>query len=155
GSLDPREVKQAVDIIERSGKAQGRLIDDLLDTARIISGKLRLAVGPVDLVSVIAESAQTIHPAAAPKDVSLRANRPYEICQITRDPVRLQQVVWNLLSNAIKFTPQGGRVEVRLERVDPHIRISVSHTGKGISRDFMPYVFERFYQSDTSSARRH
>ena len=155
GSLDAREAKQAVDVIERSGKAQGRLIDDLLDTARIISGKLRLAVGPVDLVSVIEESVQTINPAAEAKDVSLRANLPPEIGQITGDPVRLQQVVWNLLSNAVKFTPQGGRVEVWLERVDPHIRITVNDTGKGISPGFLPYVFERFYQSDTSSARRH
>src|SRR5262245_46415232 len=155
GSLDAREAKQAVDVIERSGKAQGRLIDDLLDTARIISGKLRLAVGPVDLVSVIDESVQTIHPAAEAKEVSLQANLPPEIGQITGDPVRLQQVVWNLLSNAIKFTPQGGHVEVRLERVDPHIRITVKDTGKGISPDFLPYVFERFHQSDTSSGRRH
>jgi PAS domain S-box-containing protein len=155
GSLDDREVKQAVDVIERSGKAQGRLIDDLLDTARIISGKLRLAVGPVDLVSVIGESVQTILPAAEAKGVSLRANLPPEIGQITGDLVRLQQVVWYLLSNAIKFTPHGGRVEVRLERVDPHIHITVSDTGKGISPDFLRYVFERFRQSDTSSARRH
>src|SRR5262245_4823238 len=155
GSLDAREAKQAVDVIERSGKAQGRLIDDLLDTARIISGKLTIAVGPVDLVSVIGESVQTIHPAAEAKGVSLHAELPPEIGQITGDPVRLQQIVWNLLSNAIKFTPQEGHVEVRLERVDPHIRITVSDTGKGISTDFLPYVFERFQQSDTSSARRH
>jgi PAS domain S-box-containing protein len=155
GSLDDREVKKAVDVIERSGKTQARLIDDLLDTARIISGKLRLAVGPVNLVSVIGESVQTIHPAAEAKGVSLHAELPPEIGQITGDPVRLQQIVWNLLSNAIKFTPQEGHVEVRLERVDPHIRITVSDTGKGISPDFLPYVFERFHQSDTSSARRH
>jgi PAS domain S-box-containing protein len=155
GSLDAREVKQAVDVIERSGKAQAQLIDDLLDTARIISGKLRLAVGPVDLVSVIEDSVQTIRPAAEAKGVSLEADLPPEIGQITGDPVRLQQVVWNLLSNAIKFTPEGGRVEARLERVDPHIRITVSDTGKGISPDFLPYVFDRFRQFDTSSARRH
>jgi PAS domain S-box-containing protein len=155
GNMDAREVKQAVEVIERSGKAQAHLIDDLLDTARIISGKLRLAVGPVDLVSVIEESVQTIHPAAEAKGVSLQANLPPEIGQITGDPARLQQVVWNLLSNAVKFTPQGGRVEAQLERVDPHIRITVSDTGRGISPDFLPYVFERFHQSDTSSARRH
>jgi PAS domain S-box-containing protein len=155
GSLDAREVKQAVDVIERSGKAQALLIDDLLDTARIITGKLRLAVGPVNLVSVIEDSVQTIHPAAEAKGVSLQADLPPEIGQISGDPVRLQQVVWNLLSNAVKFTPQGGSVEARLERVDPHIRITVSDTGKGISPDFMPYVFDRFHQSDASSSRRH
>jgi len=155
GGMDVREIKKAAEVIERSGRAQAHLIDDLLDTARIISGKLRLAVGPVDLVSVIEESVQTIHPAAEAKGVSLQANLPPEIGQITGDPARLQQVIWNLLSNAVKFTPQGGRVEARLERVDPHIRITVSDTGKGISPDFMPYVFDRFHQSDASSARRH
>jgi len=155
GGMDAQEVTHAVEVIERSGKAQAHLIDDLLDTARIISGKLRLVVGPVDLVSVIEESVQTIRPAAEAKGVLLGANLPSEIGQITGDSVRLQQIVWNLLSNAIKFTPQGGRVEARLERVDPHIRITVSDTGKGISPDFLPYVFNRFHQSDTSSVRRH
>jgi CheY-like chemotaxis protein len=109
----------------------------------------------VDLVSVIGESVQTIRPAADAKGISLRADLPPEIGQITGDPARLQQVIWNLLSNAVKFTPQGGRVEVRLERVDPHICITVSDTGKGISPDFQPYVFDRFRQADVSSARRY
>jgi PAS domain S-box-containing protein len=155
GGMDAQEIKHAVEVIERSGKAQAHLIDDLLDTARIISGKLRLVVGPVNLVSVIEESVQTIHPAAEAKNVTLRADLPAEIGQITGDPARLQQIVWNLLSNAIKFTPEGGSVEARLERVDPHIRITVSDTGKGINPDFLPYVFDRFHQSDTSSVRRH
>ena len=129
---DPQNVKQAAEVIDRSGKAQAQLIDDLLDTARIISGKLRLELGPVDLVSVIDQSVQTIHPAADAKGISIETDLPTEIGQITGDPTRLQQVVWNLLSNAVKFTPQGGRVEARLERVDPHIRITVSDTGKGI-----------------------
>ena len=153
--LDARKAEQAVEIIERSGKAQARLIDDLLDTARIIGGKLRLFVGPVNLVSVIGESVQTIQPAADAKGVSLRTDMPEKIGQITGDPARLQQVVWNLLSNAVKFTPQGGSVEVRLKRADPYIRITVSDTGKGISPDFMPYVFDRFQQADASSAKRY
>jgi PAS domain S-box-containing protein len=155
GGLDTKEVRHAAEVIERSGKAQAQLIDDLLDTARIISGKLRLELGPVNLVSVIEQAAQTIHPAADAKEISLETNLPSEIGQITGDPVRLQQVVWNLLSNAVKFTPQGGRVEARLERIDPHICIIVSDTGKGISPDFLPYVFDRFRQSDASSVRRH
>jgi len=155
GGLEAQKVRHAADVIERSGKAQAQLIDDLLDTARIISGKLRLFVGPVDLVSVIGESVQTIRPAADAKGISLRADLPPEIGQITGDPARLQQVVWNLLSNAVKFTPPGGRVEVRLGRVDPHICITVSDTGKGISPDFLPYVFDRFRQADASSARRY
>jgi PAS domain S-box-containing protein len=155
GRLDVQEVKHAADVIERSGKAQAQLIDDLLDTGRIISGKLRLEVGPVDLISVIEQAIQTIRPAADAKGISIETDLPSEIGQITGDPSRLQQVVWNLLSNAVKFTPQGGRVEARLERADPYIRISVSDTGKGISPDFLPYVFERFRQADSSSARRH
>src|SRR5262249_42641421 len=143
------------DVIEHSGKAQAQLIDDLLDTARIISGKLRLEVGPVDLVPVIEQAVRTIYPAADAKGISLEVNLPSEIGQITGDPTRLQQVIWNLLSNAVKFTPRGGRVEARLERADPYIRITVSDTRKGISLDFLPYVFDRFSQSDVSSARRY
>jgi PAS domain S-box-containing protein len=153
--LDAQKVRQAAEVIDRSGKAQAQLIDDLLDTARIISGKLRLELGPVDLVSVIDQAVQTIHPAADAKGISIETDLPSEIGQITGDPTRLQQVVWNLLSNAVKFTPQGGRVEARLERVDPHIRITVSDTGKGISPDFLPYAFDRFRQADSSSARRY
>ncbi|HEX5081142.1 MAG TPA: PAS domain S-box protein, partial [Blastocatellia bacterium] len=155
GGLDASKVKHAADVIERSGRAQAQLIEDLLDTARIISGKLRLEVGPVDLASVIEQAVQTIHPAADAKRISLETNLPSEIGQITGDPSRLQQVVWNLLSNAVKFTSQGGRIEVGLERIDPHICITVSDTGKGISPDFLPYVFDRFRQADASSARRH
>jgi PAS domain S-box-containing protein len=153
--LDPQNVRQAAEVIDRSGKAQAQLIDDLLDTARIISGKLRLELGPVDLVSVIDQAVQTIHPAADAKGISIDTDLPSEIGQITGDPTRLQQVVWNLLSNAVKFTPEGGSVQARLERVDPHIRITVSDTGKGISADFLPYVFDRFRQADSSSARRY
>jgi CheY-like chemotaxis protein len=109
----------------------------------------------VDLVSVIEHAVQTIHPAADAKGISLETDLPSEIGQITGDHARLQQVVWNLLSNAVKFTPQGGRVEARLERVDPYICITVSDTGKGISPDFLPYVFDRFRQADASSARRY
>jgi PAS domain S-box-containing protein len=155
GALDAQKVKQAMDVIERSGKAQERLIDDLLDTARIISGKLRLTVGPVDVASVIDEAVQTVLPAAEAKGVSLQAILPPEISHITGDHARLQQVFWNLLSNAVKFTPQGGSVEVRLERIDPHICVIVSDTGKGVSPDFLPYIFDRFRQSDASSARRY
>jgi CheY-like chemotaxis protein/anti-sigma regulatory factor (Ser/Thr protein kinase) len=109
----------------------------------------------VDLVSVIEHVVQTIHPAADAKGLSLETNLPSEIGQITGDPARLQQVVWNLLSNAVKFTPHGGRVEVGLERIDPHICITVSDTGKGINHDFLSYVFDRFRQADASSARRY
>ncbi|HEX2491371.1 MAG TPA: ATP-binding protein, partial [Blastocatellia bacterium] len=155
GGLDARRAKEAADVIERSGKVQAQLIDDLLDTARIISGKLRLDVGPMDLVAVIEDAVQTILPAANAKAISLRTDLAPEVGQITGDPARLQQVVWNLLSNAVKFTAQGGQVQVRLERIDPQICITVIDTGKGIPPEFLPYVFDRFRQADASSARRY
>jgi PAS domain S-box-containing protein len=155
GSPDARKIEQAVGIIERHGRAQSQLIDDLLDTAGIISGKIRLDVEPVDLAEVIREAVQTIYPAAAAKGISIHAELTSEVGQITGDPSRLEQVFWNLLSNAVKFTSTGGRVEVRLERIDPHIRIIVSDTGKGISPEFLPYIFDRFRQADASSVRRY
>jgi PAS domain S-box-containing protein len=155
GGLDARKVEQAAEVIERSGKAQAQLIDNLLDTASIISGELRLDVGPMDLVTVIAEEVQTIQPAANAKGISVQTDLSKEVGQITGDYARLRQVVWNLLSNAVKFTRQGGLVEVRLERIDPHICITVSDTGAGIRSDFLPYVFDRFRQADASSVREH
>jgi PAS domain S-box-containing protein len=155
GGLDAQKVKQAAEVIERSGRAQAQLIDDLLDTARIISGKLRLDLGPVDPVFVIEQAVQTVRPAADAKTISIETNLPPDIGQITGDSTRLQQVIWNLLSNAVKFTPQGGRVDVRLERIDPNIYITVSDTGKGISQDFLPYVFDRFRQADASISNKY
>jgi PAS domain S-box-containing protein len=155
GPPDAQKIEQAVEIIERHGRAQSQLINDLLDTAGIISGRLRLDVEPVDLAAVIREAVQTIYPAAAAKGISIKADLTPEAGQITGDPARLQQVFWNLLSNAVKFTPAGGRVELRLERIDPHIRIIVSDTGKGISPEFLPYIFDRFRQADASSVRKY
>src|SRR5262249_44947128 len=128
--------------------------EDLLDTARIISGKLKLEVQSVALVSVITSALDVVRPAARAKDIELIPDLDPLAGQITGDPNRLQQVVWNLLSNAIKFTPRSGRVEVRMENVDDHVRLTVSDTGKGIEPDFLPVVFDRFRQSDSSSARR-
>jgi PAS domain S-box-containing protein len=155
GYLDGQQMRNALDVIERGGRVQTQLIDDLLDTARIISGKLRLEVGPVDLVKVIEEAVQTIYPAATAKRITIKTDLKPKIGQITGDAERLQQVVWNLLSNAVKFTPTGGHVEARLERVDPHICITVYDTGKGISPELLPYVFDRFRQADASSTRRY
>lgn len=155
GKLDVQKVKNAVEVIERGGKAQTQLIDDLLDTARIISGKLRLDIGPVNLAAVIEGAVQTIYPAANAKRITIKTDLNPKVGQIAGDPERLQQVIWNLLSNAVKFTPAGGRVEARLARIDPHICITVSDTGKGISADFLPFVFDRFRQADASSSRRY
>src|SRR5262245_33757123 len=155
GSLDAQKIRKAVDVIERGGRVQTQLIDDLLDTARIISGKLRIEVRSVDLVPVIEEAVQTIYPAANAKGITIKTDLNPKVGQINGDPERLQQVVWNLLSNAVKFTPTGGHVETRLERVDPHICITVRDSGKGISPDFIPYIFDRFRQADASSTRRY
>jgi signal transduction histidine kinase/ActR/RegA family two-component response regulator len=148
------QIKHLVGIIERNGRMQLQLIEDLLDTARIISGKLELEVQPVDLITVITGALDVVRPSAQAKGISITANLDPLAGQITGDPDRLQQVVWNLLSNAIKFTPDGGRVEIMLKRADPHIAIVVRDNGKGIEPEFLPHIFERFRQSDMTSTRR-
>src|SRR5262249_40775061 len=125
-----------------------------LDTARIISGKLKLEVQPLDLVAVIGAAVDVVRPAAQAKGIEIRCSLDPHAGEITGDSDRLQQVVWNLLTNAIKFTREGGFVEVALERADPYVRIVVRDSGKGIEPEFLPHVFERFRQSDMSSTRR-
>jgi len=143
-----------VEIIERNGRMQLQLIEDLLDTARIISGKLELEVQSTPLDTVIIAALDVVRPAAQAKGVELLSDLDPLASQVMGDPDRLQQVVWNLLTNAIKFTPEGGHVELRTERTDQRVLITVSDTGKGIEPEFMPFVFDRFRQSDSSSARR-
>jgi PAS domain S-box-containing protein len=154
GKMDALEVRNTAEIIERNGRIQLQLIEDLLDTARIISGKLKLEVQPVSLNRVVTEALDAIRPAAQAKGIELQSDLEPLSGQITGDPDRLQQVVWNLLSNAIKFTPQSGRVELRMENAGHHVRITVKDTGKGIEPEFLPFCFDRFRQSDSSSARR-
>ncbi|MGH9754396.1 MAG: ABC transporter substrate binding protein [Blastocatellia bacterium] len=151
---DTAQIKQTVEIIERNGRMQLQLIEDLLDTARIISGKLKLEIHPVALIAVVTAALEAVRPAAQAKSIDIVSDLDPFAGQITGDPGRLQQVVWNLLSNAIKFTPQSGRVELCMESVNHHVRITVSDTGKGIEPEFLPFVFDRFRQSDSSSARR-
>jgi PAS domain S-box-containing protein len=148
------QMKQAAEIIERNGRIQLQLIEDLLDTARIISGKLKLEVQPIELISVITTALDVVRPATQAKSISLISNLDPLAGQITGDPDRLQQVVWNLLTNAIKFTPEKGSVEITLKRADPYIAIIVRDTGKGIEPEFLPHIFERFQQGDMSSTRR-
>ncbi|MGH9855145.1 MAG: hybrid sensor histidine kinase/response regulator, partial [Blastocatellia bacterium] len=148
------DIEKTVEIIERNGRMQLQLIEDLLDSARIISGKLKLEVQPVSLASVVTSALDVVRPAAQAKGIELRSDLEPLAGQITGDPSRLQQVVWNLLANAIKFTPEGGRVELRMENVDHQVRITVKDTGKGIEPEFLPFVFDRFRQSDSSSVRR-
>jgi PAS domain S-box-containing protein len=154
GRPDEELYQRATEIIERSARMQSQLIEDLMDTARIVRGKLKLEVHPVNLAPLIEKAMDVVRPAADAKGIALEADLDREADQITGDPDRLQQVVWNLLSNAVKFTKDGGHVEVRLGRVDPYIQISVSDTGCGISAEFMPYLFERYRQADASGARR-
>jgi CheY-like chemotaxis protein/two-component sensor histidine kinase len=147
-----------VDAIMRNANAQVQLIDDLLDMARISSGKLRLDLQRVDLMPVVEAAVDAIRPAALAKGVRIDVRVEADLAAavvVLGDANRLQQVVWNLLSNAVKFTPREGRVEVRLRRMDPHAQIVVADTGAGITADLLPFVFERFRQGDNSSTRAH
>jgi CheY-like chemotaxis protein len=155
GKLDEGSVARALEIAERSARAQKKLIDDLLDVSRIITGKLRLDIRPIELAPVIESALESVRPAAEAKGVYLQtALDPLESA-LMGDANRLQQVVWNLVSNAIKFTPAGGGVAVRLKRHDEQVEIAVSDTGIGIAPEFLPYVFDRFRQADSSSTRKH
>ncbi len=153
GQLSEAKTAQAIEIIERNAKSQSQLIDDLLDISRVIQGKLRLNVRPVQPFTLIEAAINTVRPAADARSIRLQAVLDPSAGPISGDSERLQQVVWNLLSNAIKFTPKGGRVQIRLERINSHIEITVSDTGIGIGPNFLPYVFERFRQSDSTSTR--
>lgn len=146
---------RGLEAIERNARGQANLIEDLLDISRIITGKLRLHVRPIELVPVIEAAIDTVRPAADAKNVRIQSVLDPLAGPVSGDSERLQQVVWNLLANAIKFTPKGGRVQVRLERVNSHVEIIVSDTGQGISADFLPYIFERFKQADSTHTRSH
>ena len=149
------EVDRALATIERSARAQERIIEDVLDTARIISGKLRLEITSSKVADSISGAVQALRPTADAKGVRLDVSLNGSIGFISADPDRLQQIVWNLLSNAVKFTPKGGRVELSASRVDSVVRICVSDTGQGIRQEFLPYLFEPFRQADGSTTRRH
>jgi PAS domain S-box-containing protein len=150
---DP-EIARIAETIERAGRAQLQLVEDLLDTARVISGKLRLNVGPVELNRVIEAALDTLHPAAEARGIALIPLPDPRPVPITGDPDRLQQVVWNLVSNAIKFTPTGGRVTVEVRRAPGGVEIVISDTGRGISAELLPHIFERFRQDDPDAKLR-
>lgn len=152
--FDAVKTTEALAIIERNAKLQIQLIDDLLDIAKILRGKLSLNAAPVNLKILIEAAIDTVQTAAAAKSILMHSLLP-NIGQVSGDAVRLQQIVWNILSNAIKFTPNGGKVEIRLDRVDDRAQIEVSDTGKGIKSDFLPHIFESFCQEDASVTRKH
>ena len=155
GQLSQENAVKALDTIERNARAQAQLVDDLLDVSRIITGKLRMDVRPADPNAFIDAAVEAVKPAADAKGVRVQKVIDTGAIAIPGDPARLQQVVWNLLSNAIKFTPRGGRVQIRSERVNSHLDIVVSDTGQGISADFLPHVFDRFRQADQKTSRQH
>ncbi|XGV98540.1 MAG: PAS domain S-box protein [Leptolyngbya sp. BL-A-14] len=152
--FDETRTAEALATIERNARLQTQLIDDLLDVAKILRGKLSMDTSPVDLVFVIESAIDTVRTAAISKSILLRPVLP-QIGRVAGDSARLQQVVWNLLSNAIKFTPNNGRVDIWLERVDHWAQITVSDTGKGINPDFLPHLFESFRQEDASTTRKY
>ncbi|AUX25798.1 histidine kinase [Sorangium cellulosum] len=153
--LDPERLQQGMAAIERSAQAQAQIVDDILMVSRIITGKVRLSTHPVDVAAVIAAAVDTITPTASAKDVEVCVELDEDLGRVSGDRDRLQQVLWNLLSNAVKFTPKRGRVAVRARRAGAQVAISVTDTGKGIDRAFLPYVFDRFRQGDSSPSRAH
>lgn len=153
-TFDQSRTAEALATIERNARLQTQLIDDLLDVAKILRGKLITDTAPVDLVFVIESAIDTVQTAATSKSIRLHPVLP-QIGYVSGDAARLQQIVWNLLSNAIKFTPPHGRVDILLERVDHWAQITVSDTGKGINAEFLPYLFESFRQEDASTTRNY
>jgi PAS domain S-box-containing protein len=152
---DTETIDRGLEAIERNAVAQAQLIDDLLDMSRIMSGKVRLDVRPTDLAQVVDAAIESVRPSADAKDVRLVSVLDPRAGPVPADPARLQQVVWNLLTNAIKFTPKGGRVEAVLRRVNSHLELTVVDNGVGIAPEFMPHVFDRFRQADSSTTRSH
>jgi signal transduction histidine kinase/CheY-like chemotaxis protein len=171
-AFDPQKQEQALASIERNAQAQTQLIEDLLDISRIIRGKIRLDLHPTDLIPCVQAAIDTLRPTAATKSITISFHSDLETSFVSGDPERLQQIVWNLLSNAIKFTPTGGQVDIQLSLTShnssfaehakqptndklnlDYVEIQVIDSGKGISPDFLPYVFDRFRQADATTTR--
>ena len=154
-AADPSMLAQGLDAIERNARLQARLVDDLLDISRIVSGKLRIEWEPVDLCAVVGLATEPVRADASAREIQLAVEAPDAPLVVQGAPLRLQQVVWNLLSNAVKFTPRGGRVGVRAWREGGEARVEVSDTGVGIPSEFLPHVFDRFRQADGSTTRQY
>src|SRR5438045_1901058 len=155
GLLAPEKVAASLETVERNAMSLTQMVDDVLDVSRIVSGKMRLNVQPVELPLVLQDAIATVTPAAEAKRLHITTVIDPQIATVSGDPARLQQVVWNLLSNAVKFTPKGGRIQIRLERAGSHVEITVDDDGQGIAPDILPHIFERFRQADSSTTRAH
>ena len=154
GMLSKQKAERGVEILERNATWLTQIVEDVLDVSRIVSGKIRLDVQAVDLPLIVENAVATVQPAADAKNVRIQTVVDPNAGPVSGDPGRLQQVAWNLLSNAVKFTPKGGRVQLRVERINSHLEIIVSDTGAGIRPEFLPYVFERFRQGDSGTTRK-
>jgi signal transduction histidine kinase/ActR/RegA family two-component response regulator len=150
---DEKVLSQGLDAIDRNARVQAQLIDDLLDVSRIVSGKLNLDVRPLDICSVTRAAINVVRPAADAKGITLDYNAQSGLGAISADSGRLHQIIWNLLSNAVKFTPQGGKITIRIEQEGSHAKVTVKDTGQGIDAEFLPRVFDRFRQADSSTTR--
>jgi PAS domain S-box-containing protein len=149
----PVDLERAIDVIDRNARAQVKLIDDLLDLSRIMAGKVRLDVQPIALLDVVQAAVDSALPSAEAKGLRLTSRLDPGASTVQGDSARLQQVVWNLLTNAIKFTPKGGQVQVTLQRIGPRLELSISDSGIGIPASYLPHVFDRFSQQDSSTTR--
>jgi CheY-like chemotaxis protein len=155
GQLDSTTKLRAIESVERNARVQTKLVEDLLDVSRIITGKWRLETRPVDLCTSVEAAIETIRATLETKGIALEKELDLSIGLIMGDPNRVQQILWNLLSNAVKFTPNGGHIQVRVTREGGNAAISVKDSGKGINEEFLPYVFERFRQADGSLTRKY
>ena len=155
GLLPPDKQGQAVETISRNATSLTQIVEDVLDVSRIVSGKLRLNVQPVELAEIVREAIATMQPASEAKGIRVDLMLDPVATQVSGDPDRLRQVLWNLFSNGVKFTPRGGRVQIRLERVNSHVEVTVADNGIGIPAEFLPHLFERFTQADSGVSRLH
>ena len=153
GIVGPDKRDKAIETIERNATSLTQIVEDVLDISRIVSGKIRLNVQPVELPDLVQSAVDGITPAADAKGLRVETIVDPDAAPVSGDPERLQQVLWNLLSNAVKFTNRGGKIQVRLERVNSHLEVAVSDTGIGIAPEFLPHVFERFRQADAGITR--
>lgn len=154
GHVDPARMPHVFEVLDRNAQSQARLIADVLDVSRIVTGKLQLQMTPVDLCDLVAQATDSVRSAASAKEIDVSLEEAGD-CWVHGDAGRLQQVVWNLLSNAIKFTPAGGSVRVAVTRDERQVTVSVADTGAGIPHEFLPHLFDRFRQADQTSTRAH